>query len=500
MSRTCDELAELRSGLVDGALAPADRERVAAHLLGCDSCRADVAELRAVREMLGRSSPPAGSAPSDLSSRLASIAGDARDRPLTTSAFRRRGRPGALPSHRRSTRVRTALVGLTAGTVVAGVGVVGWAAAPVASLAALPDPVAEARSAFGAGAGQLPLEGTALTALMLLDSVPSAGAAGADVNSPAPGRGQALTAAEARQTLRRAVAATGTVSLSGRQTVLVQARGQRTAATVAVDTRSGQGSQLSLLDRDGTRVAASFASARGSVGAQQEALAALEQTAAVAGRRGASVAGRAATTLEAYRQGRLVKRWWVDDETGVLLWQETYDEFGAVVRSAGFSTVRLGVGASILGHLPPRVPTALAESEAVSSSSSSAVPGWDCPDHVAGLDLLRRSTDDVAAPEAVQALYGDGVSTLGVLQQRGRLVDPPSGSTWDDTLGGWRHDGPITWVSWQSGARVVTVTTDGSADLLRTAVLSLPHAEPVPTTTLGRVRDGWSKILADSKG
>lgn len=499
MSRTCDELAELRSGLVDGALAPADRERVVAHLVGCASCRADVDELRAVRELLGRSSPPAWSAPTDLSSRLASIAGDSRDRPLSTSAFRRPGRPGALPSRRRRTRVRTALVGLTAGTVVAGLGVVGWAAAPVASLAGVPDPAVEARSAYGAAAAEVSLEGAALTALMLLDGVPSAGAVGAQVDPPPPGEGEALTSSEARQALRRSVSATGTVSLSGRQTLLVQAGGKLTTATVAVDTRSGQGSQLSLLEPGGERVATSFAPVRESTGAQQEALMALEQAAALGGRRGASVAGRAATSIEAFRQGRLVKRWWVDDETGVLLWQETYEASGAVSRSAGFRTLRLGVGTSILDHLPPRVPTVLTASETVGSSAS-AVPGWDCPDRIAGLALLRLSTDDPAAPGAVHAVYGDGVSTLGVLQQRGRLVGQPRDSTWDDTLGAWRHDGPIRWVTWQSGPRVVTVTTDGSAELVRTAVLSLPHAEPVSTTTLGRVHDGWSKILADSKG
>ena len=50
MSSACDALAELRSGFVDGALSPEDRERVVTHLLDCSACRADVAELRAVRD------------------------------------------------------------------------------------------------------------------------------------------------------------------------------------------------------------------------------------------------------------------------------------------------------------------------------------------------------------------------------------------------------------------------------------------------------------------
>ena len=66
--------------------------------------------------------------------------------------------------------------------------------------------------------------------------------------------------------------------------------------------------------------------------------------------------------------------------------------------------------------------------------------------------------------------------------------------------GAWRHDGAVRWATWQSGDTVYTVTTDGPASLLRRAVAAFPHAGPVETTTLGRVREGWSRILADLKG
>jgi anti-sigma factor RsiW len=98
VSRSCDSLAELRSGFVDGALAPEDRERVVAHLLGCEGCRADVAELRAVRELLGRSGSGTA-APAPLSERLVSIAGDASVRPWTKAFDGAHALP--LPSARR---------------------------------------------------------------------------------------------------------------------------------------------------------------------------------------------------------------------------------------------------------------------------------------------------------------------------------------------------------------------------------------------------------------
>jgi hypothetical protein len=74
------------------------------------------------------------------------------------------------------------------------------------------------------------------------------------------------------------------------------------------------------------------------------------------------------------------------------------------------------------------------------------------------------------------------------------------GARWDDRLGAWRHDGAVRWATWQSGDTVYTVTTDGPSSLLRKAVATFPHQGPVETTTLVRVHEGWSRILADLKG
>ena len=78
----CAELAELRSAYVDGALSNADRERLLAHLVGCPECRQDVADLRAVRELLSRARAEDAPAAPDLSARLVSIAGTEATEPL----------------------------------------------------------------------------------------------------------------------------------------------------------------------------------------------------------------------------------------------------------------------------------------------------------------------------------------------------------------------------------------------------------------------------------
>ena len=500
MSSACDGLAELRSGFVDGALSPGDRERVVAHLLGCVGCREDVASLRAVRDLLGRSAGGGGAgAPTPLSERLVSIAGDASVRPWTKAFDGSRNL--ALPSARRRARVRALLGTLTAGAVLTAVGLTGWFAAPSAHLAAVADPADEAQAEFGVAAAELSVTGASLSALMLLGSLPEAAQIDADVARPSPrgphgpdegGHGEGA----AVELLHRALAAGRTTKLVGDQAVLAHLDDRTVAARVRIDTRSRQGTQVSVFDADGTVLASAVAP--GQVTADGASPVDLIASAyALTTSADVRVAGRRATVVEARDEdGAVAKRWWVDHATGVLLWQESYDGDG-LSTAAGFTEVEVVPYAS--GSLPPvasRLATSVASAHAAELSSS----GWSCAEELVGLDLLEVSTDTPTDPRSVHAVYGDGASTLSVLQRHGRLSGAPVGARWDDGLGAWRHGGAVRWATWQSGDTVYTVTTDGPSPMLRRAVSSFPHEGPVETTTLGRVREGWSRILADLKG
>jgi hypothetical protein len=495
VSSACDGLAELRSGFVDGALSPEDRERVVAHLLGCAGCRADVASLRAVRDLLGRSSAGGGaSAPTPLSQRLVSIADDASARPWTKAFDGSRNL--ALPSERRRARVRALLGTLTVGAVLAAVGLTGWFAAPSAHLAAVADPADEAQAEFGAAAAELSVTGASLSALMLLDSLPEAAQTDADVRRPSAVGPHRHGEAAAVALLHRALAAGRTTKVVGDQAVLAHMDDRTMSAHVRIDTRSRQGTVVSVFDPAGTLLASSVApdqvTADGTSPVDLIASAYALTTAA-----DVQVAGRRSTVIEARdAHGAVAKRWWVDDATGVLLWQESYDSDG-LSTAAGFTDVEVVPYAA--GWLPPavsRLATSVASAHAAELSSS----GWSCADELVGLDLLEVSTDTPTDPRSVHAVYGDGASTLSVLQRHGRLSGAPVGARWDDRLGAWRHDGAVRWASWQSGDTVYTVTTDGPSSLLRKAVATFPHEGPVETTTLGRVHEGWSRILADLKG
>ncbi len=492
MSSSCDDLAELRSGLVDGALSAEDRERVAGHLLGCAACRADVAELRAVRDLLGRSGGRA-SAPAPLADRLVSIAGDASARPWT-KAFDR-GASLALPSARHRARVRALLGVIAVGAVATALGLTGWFAAPTSSLGAVADPADEAQAEFGAAAAELSVTGASLSALMLLDSLPEAAQDGAGVSRPAPHGHGDEGERDAVALLGRALGASRTTTVRGDQAVIARMDRKVIVARVAIDTRSSQGTLVSVYDPDGDVLASSVTPAPVAAAGGPSPVDLIEQAYALSAERGVEVAHRPATVVAARDdEGRVAKRWWLDDATGVLLWQESYDDDG-LSTAAGFTSVDVTPYASVGAvRTGTRGLTAgLAQASAARLASS----GWACGDELAGLDLLQVTTDTPTDPRSVHVVYGDGARTVSVLQRHGRLSGAPAGATWDEALGVWRHAGAVRWATWQSGDTVYTVTTDGSPKLLGRAVSAFPHEGAVETTTLGRVREGWSRIFAD---
>jgi hypothetical protein len=280
--------------------------------------------------------------------------------------------------------------------------------------------------------------------------------------------------------------------------VLAQLEERLVAARVSIDTRSRQGTYVSVFDPHGHLLASSVAPEQVAAAGRPTPVDLIAHAYALSVRFDAHVAGRRATVVEARGQhGVVAKRWWVDDASGVLLWQESYDD-GELSTAAGFTDVTVTPFA-VVGR-QARVPNRLAPSRTSADAARLTSSGWSCSDEMAGLDLLQVSTDTPTNPRSMHAVYGDGASTLSVLQRHGRLTGAPAGARWDDKLQAWRHGGTVQWATWQSGDTVYTVTTDGPRSLLRSAVATFPHAGPVDTTTLGRVREGWSRILSDLRG
>jgi negative regulator of sigma E activity len=503
----CAELAELRSAYVDGALNNTDRERLLSHLVDCAYCRRDIEDLRAVRELLGQTKTEPRRTPSDLSVRLVSIAGQESVAPLWTRPFRRTqpsgsSRTGGLPSHRRLVRLRVAAAVMAVGATVTAVGVVGYAAAP--SLAAVGDPTSEAQAAFSSTLGQFPLASDALNAVMLADSSGLTASLSPPLEGPTIATGPTMTSAEARSTMQRAADAAHSVSYSGHQMFLANRSGGAIVAQIEVEARAGQGCQVMVNSQTGQQLLKGFTPAIiSSRIVDEELLSLLERNYGLSAARGAGVAGRSATVVTAIHDGSYVAaaRWWIDDATGIVLWQETYDKSGAVDLSFGFTSVSVSRADNILEHLPPRLAVPRTNTSlSLSSVAELSASGWSAPRKLAGLSLVRLRSDRAADPEAVQLVYSDGLTTISVFERRGRLTVVPQGSQWDAALEAHVRRGASGVASWQSGATVFAVVTDGPAGLLDAAVAALPHSGAETPTTLGRIKAGWARILSDVKG
>jgi hypothetical protein len=496
--RPCADLAESRSAYVDDALGPDDRDRLVAHLVGCAACRSDVDELRAIRRLLSGSGTHA-TASADLSQRLTSIAGPQASDPLWTRPFRRTS-PGMLPSERRRRHLRVGAAGFAVGAVVTTAVGVGYAAAPVPALALINDPSADAQAEFTSVLAQSPLVTDSIGAVMLVGAERLTSESGVPpVATPRkPKREPSLTSAEARGALVRASAAAGTFSYSGTQAFTAVLNGMTVSAVVQIDSRTEQGSQLTVFDPRGDKVLAGYTRpAVQSRMVDKQLLYLLERNYRMSGWAGTTTAGRPATVVEVSSGSTVAARWWIDDATGLLLGQETYDPQGQVTLSSRFISLRIGSASSILEHLPPRLSVSTTTSAlTLSSSPQLTARGWSCSHSLAGLALVRVRTDRADSPNVLHLVYSDGLNTVSVFQRRGLLGGPPRAAPWNPDLGAYLRPGTLSLATWQSGATVYTVITDGPTKLLAEAVRGLPH-EPLPSaTTMDRVQAGWADILS----
>ncbi|HZA33152.1 MAG TPA: sigma-E factor regulatory protein RseB domain-containing protein [Propionibacteriaceae bacterium] len=408
-----------------------------------------------------------------------------------------------LPSERRTRRLRLGAAGLAVGALVSTAVGAGYVAAPATAIAVIDDPSADAQAEFTSTLTQSPLGSDSIAAVMLADAerLISADAlphARAGQNAKPE---SSLTSAQARGALVRAASAASRFSYSGTQAFAALMDGTTVTAVIQIDSRREQGSQLTVLNERGDKVLTGYTRpAVTSRMADNPLLGLLERNYRVSGWSGSKVAGRPATVVEASTGGAVAARWWIDDATGLLLGQETYDPHGLVTLSSRFTSLRIGNTSSILEHLPPRLAMSTTTSAlTVSSSPQLTAQGWSCVDSLAGLALVRVRTDRAASPNVLHLVYSDGLRTVSVFQQRGLLSGPPQDASWDEGLGAYVRAPTPGLATWQSGTTVYTVVTDGSRQLLADAIRGLPHEPLSSPTTMDRVQAGWADILSRLK-
>lgn len=481
--RSCRDFAEARSAYVDGHLHEAERQALLRHLSDCAACRQDVADLHRLRSLLTPAAALRPDVPAALAGRLAAIA----DR----CPVRRERRP--------------VWIAPAAGLVVCCLlAAVGYLAAPP-DQDRVADPSAAVRADAAAVLSRLPLTGAAVAAALLVD--PSRLRTDRTwVPADPTMTGTRLDPARTAALVRKADRATDSVAYSGVERVLAPRDGGGSGADVTIRMVPGAANVVEVRTLSGAVVTRGSvpapASATPSGAALWQALTARYRLAAVDG---GTLLGRPVTMVQARRSGTSpadmpAARWWVDDRTGLVLRQQTYDPAGRLVLAAGFTRIRFGgrrVATAPQQAVAARPLTAPITTAAFTPITAGrlAGQGWFCHAELAGLSLARLRADAPADPDVLHMVYTDGLSTVSVFERRGTLATPPAGSQWDPTLGAYRTDALLNTATWQSGAVVFTVATDGPTAARDTMVAALPHRPPAGTSTLSRIRAGWSRVL-----
>ncbi len=477
------------SALVDGELHGSARRRAVDHTRHCADCRHELeATLALKRRMAGLS---ATEPPPDL---FASLDGLPR---------RRLGECSTSAPHRAKLApvVRKVLVGAgSLSVVVLSLAYVVGAPGETPAERVTP-PVDEYTAEFAGDTGLAPLADPAVGALPgdirpVAQVVSQGGAETVPTSSPISlSTGDDLDAVHA---LERAVSAPDRVAYEGiRQ---VQTFDTQPAATLRLEVQHvpGQGTSFDVAngswhDSTATFVAQREAAAPASLSsAPLDLLLDAYDLSVVSS---ATILGRSATVIAASRDGVASAEFWVDDQTGLLLRRETYDA-GRITRSSGFTELRVTRGA-FLRHLPPELEVPPATTLAMTSAPVLNDDGWTCPGALKADFTLTRLDSLQTAGDVMRASYSDGLSSLSLFEQRGRLDASALNGFTPTTMGAdevFVRYGLPTVAVWESADTVYTVVTDASHAVSTTVISGLPHPSPVTSGMSERLVSGLRRI------
>jgi sigma-E factor negative regulatory protein RseB len=329
-----------------------------------------------------------------------------------------------------------------------------------------------------------------------------------DQKSPrTSGRGQAgsvphpVVQAEARRLLARAAAAPAVTPYHGVQFVSAWTSAGATSEVVDVDHVPGKGTTVRS---DGTVVAPAQHMTLLAAGAPSIAdggvvgLLAAHYSLRVVGVD--TVAGRAVDVIAARRPGARrsahdTARFWLDRASGLVLRREVYDQGGRTTRASAFVSVSVGQG-DVSSDPTQRAWSATMDSAALARL---CVHGWHCPSALPGpLALVDARRGGAGDEDIVHLSYSDGIATVSLFEQRGRLDEKALAGDQRATEGGAavyvRGQVPRR-VVWSSGGVVYTVVADAPERTVDDVVAALPHTG-AGDGTLGRLGRGLDRVAS----
>jgi hypothetical protein len=454
------------SALIDGELQGGARRRALAHARSCEVCQHELEQTYALKQrLLGLA---AAEPPADLFALLGSVRSNQLPRPETSS------RVGVV--------TRRVLVG--AGSMSLAVVTLAYAVGGSEQTAtAISPPVQEFSAEFAGSTGLAPLADPAVEAL-------AAGRAPTGQGSPVGGAlTQKVGAGIVPPTsgdetlavhwLHRAASAPARVAYSGVRDVAWYGSTGESTVTLDVAHAPRQGTSYSVTSDptspSATFIARSEVSSSGGLGGEPVDLLIASYDVSIAG--SDVVDGRRATVVAAGRDGVAAARFWIDDETGLLLRREMYDD-GQLVRVSSLSDLKTS-GRGFMSHLPPELEAPTADDLSTRYARTLNDEGWACPDDLPGefrLTLLHRLQSGHRT--VVHAAYSDGLSIVSVFEEHGELDTSALGSFHEVTSGDstlWVQEGLPTVAVWESDGMVYTVLTDAPASTTAELVAALPH-------------------------
>jgi sigma-E factor negative regulatory protein RseB len=207
-----------------------------------------------------------------------------------------------------------------------------------------------------------------------------------------------------------------------------------------------------------------------------------------------TVAGRDADVVVATSPGaqHATAKFWIDRATGLVLRREVYDERGRVTRASAFVDIAVGA-AAVTRHSGDYGSSGTATKSGAHWSRPYAwrtaldrtaltrmrTKGWSCPEWLdTSLQLVDARRGDGDYDDIVHLSYSDGLASVSVFEQRGRLAAHLAGYQ-KQSIRGHRvyvRDGVPQKLVWSTGGTVFTVVADATPRTVGDVVAALPHA------------------------
>lgn len=207
--------------------------------------------------------------------------------------------------------------------------------------------------------------------------------------------------------------------------------------------------------------------------------------------------GRAAQVVLARRLDTTVAgRFWLDQETGLLLRREVYDDAGHLLRSSAFATLDVPAqDPSPVAGQPGPAPGALTEAALAQRRQD-----WPLPNALpGGLDLFDARVRTHDGKQVLHLSYSDGLSTVSVFAQPGQLGSAPRDGMRERSIGGapvWATAGSPQRLVWGGAGQVFTLLSDAPTSAVNAAVASLPHDPQPGTGVLARIGRGLARFAS----